>query len=296
MDHLTILKPERLGVEIAPISRCDLRVGVVPYLNTKPLVFGLQSLAPALRVQVAAPSQLAKWLCDGRLDVALVPVLEYFSRPDYDLVTESAICGDGRVRSVLLFSRVPIEQARSVSLDPESLTSNALVKVLCRKRFSIEPDWVARSHNNDPSIVLARGGSDAAVVIGNVALAMSGRFAYEYDMGQEWWHLTGLPFVFAVWAARGGTVVGDLAEVLHRSLRMGLAHLDLIADDAARAADLDPGLCRTYLRRMIRYELTDRAWQGMACFFEMCASMGICPSSPPPALARWLPTRDGEVS
>ncbi|KPL08617.1 hypothetical protein AMJ85_08325 [candidate division BRC1 bacterium SM23_51] len=270
------------------MSQCDLRVGVVHHLNTKPLIFGLQSLAPALRVRAGAPSQLASWLRAGQLDVALVPVLEYFSRPDYGLIAESAICGDGRVRSVLLFSRVPVERARSVSLDPESLTSNALIKVLCQKRFSIEPTWVARSQNDDPSIVLKRGGSDAAVVIGNAALAMSGRFAYEYDLGQEWWHLTGLPFVFAVWAVRRGAETGDLAEVLRCSLRLGLAHLDLIADEAARSLDLDPTLCRTYLRQMIHYDLTDRAKQGMGLFFKMCAEMGICPSSPPPDLAQWL--------
>jgi chorismate dehydratase len=286
MKHGAILRPEPLGVRVAPVSRCDLRVGAVSYLNTKPLIFGLQSLAPLLRVQVAPPAELALGLREGRLDVALVPVLEYFSRPDYGLISESAICGDGRVRSVLLFSRVPIEQVRSVSLDPESLTTNALLRVLCRRRFAIEPECVARSPQSDPSVILERGETDAAVVIGNLALAMSGHFEHEYDFGQEWWHLTGLPFVFAVWAVRPGTEVGDLPEVLRQSLRLGLAHLELIANDAARTLGLDPGLCLNYLRAMIRYEMTDRAWQGMARFFAMCVEMAICPPLPPRDLAR----------
>jgi len=288
MDHATILRPDRLGLEIQPISRCDLRVGAVSYLNTKPLVFGLQSLAPQLRVQVAPPAQLAQWLRDGRLDVALVPVLEYLLQPDYDLIRASAICGDGRVRSVLLFSRVPIKEVQSISLDPESLTSNALIRILCRWHFSVAPRWVTRPGKSSPLVVLERGESDAALVIGNLALAMSGQFPFEFDLGQEWWRLTGLPFVFAVWAVRPGTDVGDLPEVLRRSLQLGVAHLEWIAREAAQTLDLDPALCLNYLRAMIRYELTERAWQGMARFFEMCVDMGVCPPSPPAALARWV--------
>lgn len=293
MRHATVLKPELLGIKVKPVSRSKLAVGVVSYLNTKPLIFGLQSLAPNLRVQVAPPSELARRLREKRLDVALVSVSEYFSRPDYGLIPESAICGDGYVRSVLLFSRVPIEQARTICLDPESLTSNALIKVLCRWHFSIEPTWAMRSRRSDPAVVLEKGKNEAVLVIGNAALRMSGRFPYEYDLGQEWWRLTGLPFVFAVWVVRPGTEVGDLPAVLRQSLQLGLAHLDRIADEAARALRLDPGLCLNYLRAMIRYELTERTWQGMARFFEMCSILGICPPCPPPALARWL-NRDND--
>lgn len=288
MNHSTILRPEPLGVQIEPISRCNARVGVVSYLNTRPLVFGLQSLAPHLRVRVAPPARLAQWLRAGRLDVALVPVLEYFSRRDYGLISESAICGDGRVRSVLLFSGLPMGRVRSVSLDPESLTSNALVKVLCRWHFQIEPRWVERSQKSDPMTILERGESDAALVIGNLALAMSGHFAHEYDLGREWWRLTRLPFVFAVWVVRPGAEVGDLPNVLRRSRRLGVAHLELIAEDAGRTLGLDPTLCLHYLRKMIRYKLTERAWRGMAQFYRMCVEMGHCPSHPPADLARWI--------
>jgi chorismate dehydratase len=189
---------------------------------------------------------------------------------------------------VLLFSRVPIRQVRSISLDPESLTSNALIRILCRWRFGIEPRWAARGKMSDPMRILESGKSDAVLVIGNRALAMSGRFPYEYDLGREWWRLTGLPFVFAVWAVRPGIETGDLPSVLRRSLRLGLAHLEQIADEAARTLDLDPVLCFNYLRKMIRYRMTERVWKGMVRFFELCADMGICPSRPPADLAHWI--------
>jgi len=226
-------------------------------------------------------------LREGRLDVALVPVVEYFSRPDYALISESAICGDGRVRSVLLFSRVPIRRARTVCLDPESATSNALLRVLCQRHFSIEPRWIRRAQRESPAMLLKRGKSDAALVIGNQALAMSGNFAHEYDLGREWWRLTGLPFVFALWAVRPAVETGDLARVLRYSLRLGLRHLKLIAGEAGRVLDLAPALCFRYLRKMIRYRLTARAWRGMAKFFELCAQMGICQNQPPRDLAKW---------
>jgi len=292
MKHASILRPENLGIKVEPISRCDLRVGAVSYLNTKPLIFGLQSLAPALRVRVAPPAQLARGLRKGELDVALVPVLEYFSNSDYGLIRSSALCGDGRIRSVLVFSRVPIRQVQTIRLDPESLTSNALLRILCGHQFMIMPRWVRGIRNLEPAAVLEQGKSDAVLVIGNRALAMSGRFPYEYDLGQEWWRLTRLPFVFAVWAVRPGAQVGDLPKVLARSLKLGLAHLDLIADTAARNLDLDPVLCLAYLRKMLRYELTERAWEGMARFFEWCARMRLCPSVPPRDLRRKMSGED----
>jgi len=285
VNHDTVLNPEGLGADIRPISECDLRVGIVPYLNTKPIVFGLKSLAPKLRIVEAPPSQLASRLRAGELDVALVPVLEYFSQPDYGILDSSAICADGKVRSVALFSQVPIEQVRSVCLDPESLTSNALVRVLCRHRFFVKPQWTARPLGSDPREILEKGESDAVLVIGNTALLMSGRYEYEYDLGQEWWNLAHLPFVFAVWAVRPGAETGDLGEVLRRCRRLGVSHLEGIAAEAARTIGLDRGLCLAYLKQMIRYKLTRRAWRGMARFFDACARMGFCPPVPPPALA-----------
>jgi chorismate dehydratase len=283
-----MLNPDQIGIEISPVSDCDLRVGAVSYLNTKPLIFGLQALAPKLRVELAPPAELAYRLGAGMLDAALVPVIEYFSRPEYGLAAESAICGDGEIRSVLLFAREPVERARSVCLDPESMTTNALVRVLCRERFRIEPRWTERAAGSDPADLLERCEADAAVVIGNAALRMSGRFAYEYDLGQEWWALTHLPFVFAVWAARPGVATDELARVLRRSLALGMAHLDLIAAEAARSLELDEALVSNYLRRMLRYELTDRAWEGMGRFWRYCVAMKLCPATAPRDLARRL--------
>ena len=280
MNEDCILQPRALGIEIAAISACDLRVGALSYLNTKPLIFGLQALAPSLRITMAPPAELARRLRAGELDVAIVPVLEYLTRRDYDLITESAICGDGRIRSVLLFSRVPVEAIRSICLDPESMTSNALMRVLCRRRLGIQPAWRMRPPEADPASILENSLCDAVLVIGNRALALSGRFPYERDLGQEWWHLTHLPFVFAVWAVRPGAATGDLPLVLRQSLELGMTHLDLIAANTAEALGLDRDLCTQYLRCMIRYNLTDRALEGMARFYQYCTEMGLAAPVP----------------
>lgn len=285
MDHSTILHPEASGIEIRPISECQLRVGAVSYLNTKPLIFGLGGLAPCLRIEIAPPSILATRLRGGLLDVALVPVMEYFSSPDYRLVAESAICGSGKVRSVLLFSCRPIEEARSICLDPESMTSNALLKALCREHFNVEPRWVARPPGRKPTDLLKSGECDAALVIGNNALAMTEQFPHHYDLGQEWWRLTGLPFVFAVWAARPGVETAELGAALRESLRLGLENLEWIAGDASRTLGLDRDLCLTYIRQMLQYELNDRTWAGMIRFYEVTRAMGLITNAPPPDLS-----------
>ncbi|MCX8036792.1 MAG: menaquinone biosynthesis protein [Candidatus Sumerlaeia bacterium] len=281
MEHLSVLQPKHLENEIQPMSDSRLRVGVVSYLNSRPMVFGLKYLAPQLRIQTAPPAALARQMRRGRLDVALVPTFEYLCRPDYRLLRASAICADGRVRSVILFSRKPLEQICSVRLDPESLTSNALLQILCQCHFFKMPKWVRGLGNLEPSEVLERDLADAVLVIGNRALAMSGRYPYEYDLGREWYRMTRLPFVFAVWTVRPGVEVGDLPCVLRRSLHLGKMHLAWIARDAAEEFHLDEQLVFSYLKKMIRYNLTRRAWKGILAFFKLCRFMGLGPTTPP---------------
>ncbi len=288
MEHLSVLQPRHLENPIQPVSDSRLRVGVVSYMNARPMVFGLKSLAPRLRILTAPPAVLARQMRRGRLDVALVPTLEYLCRSDYGLIPASAICADGRVRSVILFSRKPLDLIDTIRLDPESLTSNALLRILCRSRFPSRPRWVRGLGGLEPSEVLERNLADAVLVIGNRALAMSGRYPCEYDLGCEWYRMTRLPFVFAVWAVRPGVEVGDLPRVLRRSLQLGKSHLRWIARDAAEEFHLDEALVFSYLQKMIRYNLTERAWEGMSKFFELCKSMGLGPTKPPPDLACFL--------
>src|SRR5215475_9935703 len=116
-----------------------LKVGAVTYLNTKPLVFRLEQFVPHAELSFDLPSRLADNLAAGRLDVALIPSIEYFHKPDYKIVSDACIACRGPVLSVKLFCRVPVQQIRSLALDEGSRTSAALIQILLKQRFGIAP-------------------------------------------------------------------------------------------------------------------------------------------------------------
>ena len=119
-----------------------LRIGAVNYLNTKPLIYGLDRLAPSCEIVLDYPSRLADQLAAGQLDVALIPSIEFFQDPSYTIVSDACIGCRGPVLSVKLFSRVPVENIRTLALDEGSRTRVALVRILLGERFSIEPELV----------------------------------------------------------------------------------------------------------------------------------------------------------
>src|SRR5258708_18505583 len=116
-----------------------VRIGAVNYLNSKPLIENLAAFAPNAELSLEVPSQLADQLRDGELDVALIPVIEYFRAGNYSIVLDIAIASRGAVLSVTLFSRVPWERIRTVALDEGSRTSSALAQILLRERYRIQP-------------------------------------------------------------------------------------------------------------------------------------------------------------
>ena len=116
-----------------------IRIGALNYLNTRPLIHDLEELAPGADLVLEVPSRLADDLQRGRLDVALIPVIEYFRAGRYAIVPDIAIASCGPVLSVTLFSRVPWPEIRRVALDEGSRTSAALAQILLRKKYGARP-------------------------------------------------------------------------------------------------------------------------------------------------------------
>ena len=131
-----------------------IRVGAVNYLNTKPLIYDLETLAPDAEVCLEVPSRLAELLAQGQLDVALIPIIEYFRAGSYSLVPDIAIASRGPVLSVTLFSRVPWPKLRRVALDVGSRTSAALTQILAAQRYGVRPEVVPFPMGADPDGVL----------------------------------------------------------------------------------------------------------------------------------------------
>src|SRR5262245_51673965 len=176
-----------------------MRIGAVSYLNTKPLVYRLKELAPRHELVFDLPSRLADELAAGRLDVALIPSIEYFQNPNYTIVSDACIACRGPVRSVKLFSRVPLESIGTLALDEGSRTSVALVQILLREQHGVVPELLPFPIDAAPESISA----DALLMIGDRAMRRPrGQFAIELDLGDAWRRWSGLPFVFAMWVAR----------------------------------------------------------------------------------------------
>src|SRR5689334_24751835 len=248
-----------------------VRIGAVNYLNTKPLIHDLETLAPDAELSLEVPSRLADLLAAGRLDVALIPIIEYFRAGSYSVVPNIAIASRGPVLSVTLFSRVRWPEVRRVSLDAGSRTSAALTQVLLRGRYGVRPEVVALPLESRAEDVDA----DAVLLIGDRAMrACLPGFAHAFDLGQEWFDWTGLPFVYAVWAVRPGADLGGVDEALHQAKQLGLDRVGPIAHDEAPHLGLDAGFCRRYLANILHFNLGPREQAGLHHYYMLACELG----------------------
>jgi chorismate dehydratase len=249
-----------------------LRLGAVSYLNTKPLVYGLDAHRDRFAVRFDVPSKCATLLHEGAVDLGLIPAIEYL-RGDYCMVPDVSIASDGPVATVAVFTRKPIAQVKTLALDLSSRTSVALTRVLCAKHWKIAPSFTPAEP--DLEAMLAR--ADAALVIGDPAFEIDPvtRGVTKIDLGAEWKVMTGLPFVYAMWVGRAGAASPSHCRALQRARDHGLAHLAEIARDVAGG---DAGLERRsleYLRDNLKYGLGPGEAAGLRRFYELAAEAGL---------------------
>jgi chorismate dehydratase len=256
-----------------------IRAGAVSYLNTRPLVFGIEQGLGADRLELTydVPSVLASRMAAGEFDLALLPIIEMARIPNLVVVPGLAIGSLGNCRSVLLVAKMPLAEVRSVALDPESRTSNALARVLFAEAWGGEPSFVVGPRD----LTLALQEHDAAVRIGDKALFTPlPEGAIAYDLGGAWTARTTLPFVFAVWATRPGVVDRELYEILHASRRAGAAVLSAIAADYTWNGRQYPEVSLPYLRDAMRYRLGDPEVTAMRRFLAAAAEAGVIDAAP----------------
>ncbi len=263
-----------------------MRLGRIGYINCYPVYGAIDRgivRAPGELV-TGTPSELNDLLAAGELDLSVVSAVEYARNArDYVLLPNLAISCDGPVRSVALFSRRPVGQLddRTVLLTASSRTAVGLLELLCRDVWNVRPHF-AQARAEAPDLdALALLPHEAVLVIGDAALLLAARHAYphRYDLGEEWKRWTGLPFVFAVWAARRSTdaaAVRHIYQALLASRAWGLAHLDELAAAAARACNVERATCLQYLSGL-DYALTDKHLAGLTDFFRRLAARGLVP-------------------
>jgi chorismate dehydratase len=250
-----------------------LRVGIVNYLNSKPLAWGFLKghHADLFAPSYHPPAMVARLLGQGSLDVGLIPSIEVQRIPHLRVLPDMCIAARREVRSVLLVSRGPVEEIRRVALDQNSRTSATLVRVLLRERYGLDPEYV--HERPDPERML--GEADAALIIGDPALRVDRERYRIVDLAAEWHEMTGLPFVFAVWAVRPEVDIPDLPFYFKSSLRYGLSSLDTVVREAAAELNLDSSEVRTYLTENLSYFLREEELEGLEEFYRRAHNHGL---------------------
>jgi chorismate dehydratase len=258
-----------------------LRVGIVDFLNSRPLAWGFLKghHADLFAPSYHSPATVARRLAEGSLDIGLIPSVEVQRIGGLTVLPDVCVSATREVRSVLLVSTRPLDRVRRIAIDANSRTSAALTHILARERWGIDPEYTERH----PEIERMRAEADAALVIGDPALKVDRERYQVVDLAAEWQALTGLPFVFAVWAVRDGVAgeVPDLAYYFKESLRFGLTHLEAIVREAAAALDLSTESVRTYLTENLGFFLREAEWSGLEEFWRRARAHGL---TAPPAM------------
>jgi chorismate dehydratase len=249
-----------------------IHLGSVPYANARPLLEGLDG-EPNVRLLLEPPAPLAARLASGELDAALVPSVEWMRHPAWALVPTGAITSLGEVASVCLFLRGDRLAARPrILLDRSSRTSVALLRVLLRGPLE-RPD--ATFEECAPSVLPGEADADGVLLIGDPALTLDRSGLHVIDLGAAWTTWTGLPFVWAVWAARDAAAATEVAPLLRRARTRGEENLSAIVWREAGRLGLQERVMGRYLSRHIRYELGEAEHQGLDRFRNECETAGL---------------------
>jgi chorismate dehydratase len=239
---------------------------------------------PDFTLSYTVPSQCAAQLAEGSADIGIIPAAAYATTPNLAVLPGIAIASRKKVRSILLVSKMPAAQIRSVALDTSSLSSVALTKILFAKHWCTAPAFTPMP--SDLGVMLSA--CDAGLIIGDPALRIETTGLYTYDLAEEWVRMTDKSFVFAFWAIRREAFANlapnlNLGEVFQRSRDHGLetANLARIAQEWAPRTALDEAAIKLYLTENIHYYLDHESLDGLALFYRYGHECGCLPQAPP---------------
>jgi chorismate dehydratase len=280
-----------------------LRISIVQYLNTAPLVWGFTNgpLEGKYDLSFTVPSQCAEDLRRGRADVAIIPAIEYQRIFGLAILPDMAIASKNQVRSLLIVAKKPIEQVKTFALDSSSRSTQALTRILCAEKWRIAPQFAEALPDllemlqqaeaaliiGDPALRISlgienesRSASPGQTVCPAAALGITGcELLYVYDVVSEWRTLTGLPAVLAVWAVRAELAAPELTSDFLASRDFGLSHLGEISYEAAQDLELPQRALESYLRDNIDFSLDLENRRGLELYFEYAAKLGLIPQA-----------------
>ena len=277
---------EPAAVATAQTRRRPIRLGVVSFVNTLPLIDGLQNLAD-VELRFTVPSRLLQQLLDDEVDVALCSAIDYQRSTEPLVILPAGLLGcDGATLTVRLYSNVPVERIERIYCDTDSHTSIVLMQILLKEIYDLAPeliDYHAREHvaRNRPI-----DWPQSMLLIGDKVVTDSPpaiRYPHQLDLGAVWVEHTGLPFVFALWMAKCRTDAGLLSAVgavLDRQRRHNeLDRLDRIVQRSAVPRHWPGDLAADYLKQKLAFEFTERRLAGLELFFQKASDHGLIPQA-----------------
>jgi predicted solute-binding protein len=282
-----------------------LRISIVQYLNTAPLVWGFTNgpLRGKYDLSFTVPSLCAEALRSGAADVAIIPAIEYQRMDSLMILPDMAIASKNRVRSLLIIAKKPISQVRSIALDHSSRSTQALTRILCAEHWKNAPQFFEAPP--DANMMLQE--ADAALLIGDQALQLSvaiedaamigslgelvcegskagiknANTLYVYDIVEQWRKMTALPAVLAMWAARPDAATPEVIADFAASRKHGLARIAEISKAAAPQLNLPPAVLASYLSWNIDYSLDAENRRGLELYYQRAAHLGLIPQAKP---------------
>lgn len=254
-----------------------LRLSVVQYLNTVPLIWGMLhgEQRGKFDLRLTVPSGCADAIARREADVGIVPSIEYQRLDGLQILPGMSIASKFEVKSVLLLSKMPLAQVQTIALDESSRTSAALVRILMQKFYSRQVTFAPAAPQPEQMLQVA----DAALLIGDPALNYAGPPVQVFDLAQEWRKFTGLPFVFAVWMGHADQSLSAHRAEFTASLDFGLAHIDDIASEYAPRLGMTQEAVKVYLTRNIDYSLDEENLEGLKLFYRLAHEVGLTPAA-----------------
>lgn len=294
------------------LQLAKLRISIVQYLNTAPLVWSFTRgpLRGKYDLSFTVPSLCAEALRSGAADIAIIPAIEYQRISDLVVLPDLAIASKNRVRSLLIVAKKPIAQVRSVALDRGSRSTQTLTRILCAEHWKIASEFFEAP----PDLKGMLDQADAALLIGDPALRLSIEIEggaerrpsgeqvctasratipdsgslHVYDVVEEWRRMTNLPAVLAIWAARPEVATPEVVADFAASRDLGLARIKEISLDAARELELPAQALESYLRHNIDFSLGVENRQGLELYYRYAANLGLIPQARP---IKWAPAK-----
>ena len=238
-----------------------LRISAVSYINAKPFVYGIENsgFLKEYSLSLDIPSICAQKLKNNQADIGLAPVAVLSELKDYYIIPDFCIGSNGPVRTVMLYSEVPLKKIKTIYLDYQSKTSSKLIQILAKHWWKISPVFSQTENGYENRIK----GTSAGLIIGDRNFSLFGKFKYVYDLSEEWRLFTGLPFVFACWIANK-KLKESVASNFYKALKYGIQNKNIVLKDLKE--QYDEKVMKNYLNRYIKYNFDKDKHTAMKLF------------------------------